>query len=286
MKKLLVLLFIGGALLLPLLVMAISAPEPYREVVILMYHDIREEPVADNEFVISRETFRAQMAALREAGFETVSFDDLIAYVDHGAPLPPRALVITFDDGYRSNLEIAAPILREYGMQATISVIGIARGRDTYRDTDYPAIPHFSFEEARPWVEAGVIQIQHHSHDMHQVRQFEPPETFRRGVLQKEGESDEDYRAAFLADFETLRQAIEEALGTRVTTFVYPYGRYDENTEAMLQELGVRVTLTTNVGINTIYFGEPESLFLLRRINMTEAVDPGTILAFLEGFRE
>ena len=284
MKRRLILLCLAGALLLSLALVLYRAVfrEQSREIIVLMYHDIREEPVEGSGVIISRETFRAQMQALSEAGFETVTFDDLIAFVDRGRRLPARPIVITFDDGYRSNLELAAPILEEFGMSATINVIGSSRGRDTHIRAGVPIIPHFTWEEARPWVEAGVIQIQHHSHDMHHVYHLETAETFREGVLQRPGESDADYRAAFFADFNTLRQAIEEALGTEVTVFAYPYGHYSADTEAMLRELGVRVTLTTHPGTNVIWRNRPESLFLLNRFNVTEEDAPAHMVAFLE----
>jgi len=244
-----------------------------REVIILMYHDIREEPAASAAVeagfaVVSTDTFRAHLEALVGAGFQTASFADLIAFVDHGHALPERFVVITFDDGYRSNLDLAAPILAEFGMCATVSVIGIARGRDTYRDTDIPIIPHFTWDEARPWVEQGVIHIGHHTHDMHMARHLEPPETFRHGVLQREGESETDFRAAFIADFETLRNEIMRALGREVPVFTYPFGQHSALTEALLYELGVRVTLITTPGVSTIEQGVPASLFSLYRMNM------------------
>ena len=276
----------GALLIIGLALWLRPAPvEASRDIFILMYHDIREEPVEDNDMILSRAAFRAQMTALREAGFETVSFDDLIAYVDRGVALPPQAIVITFDDGYRSNLIYAAPILEELGMCATISVIGVSRGRDTHEATGHPIIPHFSFEEALPWVEAGVIQIQHHSYNMHQSPKVEPPETFREGALRREGESEAEHRAAFIEDFNILRDQIEAALGTQVTVYAYPHGRYTPELDAILRELGVRVTLTLQVGVNTIRHGEPESLFLLNRIHMTEDMDPHAFVAFLESFR-
>ena len=288
MRKRLILFSVAGALLLAALTFGV-----YRlffrvnsaEVLVLMYHDIREEPVEGNLSIISTETFRGQIAALYAAGFQAVSFDDLIAFVDSGTRLPARAVVITFDDGYRSNLEIAAPILAEFGMQATINVIGSSRGRDTHIRSGLPIIPHFTFDEARPWVEAGVIQIQHHSFDMHHVSHHETPENYRpRGASQRAGESDEDYRRAFTEDFIILRDMIESSLGTRVTVYAYPYGYYTADTEAMLRELGVRVTLTIHPGTNVIWRGMPESLFLLNRIDMTEAIPPAEVAAHLEYF--
>jgi len=286
LAKRLMILCVAGAMLLSaaFALHRVFARENNREILVLMYHDIREEAVPGNYMIISRETFRAQLQTLQDAGFETISFDDLIAFVDYGRQLPERPVVITFDDGYRSNLTIAAPILEEFGMQATIHVIGSSRGRDTHIRTGVPSIPHFTLEEARPWVEAGVIHIQHHSYDMHHVRALEEEDFFREGALQREGESDEDYRAAFFADFHMTRQAIEEALGTAVTVYAYPYGFYSADTEAMLKELGIRVTLATHPGSNVIWRNRPESLFLLNRLNMSEAVQPEGMIAYLESF--
>ncbi|MCL2368577.1 MAG: polysaccharide deacetylase family protein [Oscillospiraceae bacterium] len=288
MRKRLILFLVAGALFLGALTFGV-----YRlffrvnsvEVLVLMYHDIREEPVEGNLSIISTATFRGHIEALYNAGFQAVNFDDLIAFVDRGRRLPERAVVITFDDGYRSNLEIAAPILEEFGMQATICVIGVSRGRDTHIRSGLPIIPHFTFDEARPWVEAGIIQIQHHSFDMHDVSHHETPETYRpRGASQREGESDAAFRQAFMEDFNILRDMIESSLGTRVTTYAYPYGHYTAATEAMLQELGVRVTLTIHPGTNVIWRGMPESLFLLNRLDMTEAIPPSDVAAYLEYF--
>ena len=66
-----------------------------------------------------------------------VSFDELQAYVLRGEPLPEKPVVITFDDGYRSNYTLAYPILQKYSMKATIFAVGVSFGTDHYKDTDY-----------------------------------------------------------------------------------------------------------------------------------------------------
>jgi len=282
--KIALLFFMSAALLLITACVDESiggAPGETREILVIMYHDFREEAVPTNDAIISTETFRNQIYTLHSAGFETVTFDDLIAFVDYGVPLPPRPVVITIDDGYRSNLEIAAPILQEFDMRAIINVIGISRGRDTYRHTDIPIIPHFRWDEVRPWVQSGVIQIGHHSYDMHRWHR-NPYEPWRDGVLPMEGESAEDHRNALKADFKKLQNIIKAELGIEVPVFAYPYGRYNAQTEEILQELGVRVTLTTRASLNVIEYGRPESLFLLGRFNMAEHTDLDTLIRLLQ----
>lgn len=252
-----------------------------REVTVLMYHHIGDDTY--NSAVISEEAFRSQLEALLAAGYEAVTFDDLIAFVDKGTPLPDKPLVITFDDGYASNIEIAAPILAEYGMCTTVNIIGVSVGDSYYKDTGTAIIPHFSFEDALPWVEAGVIQIHSHSYDMHMHEKLDT-ENYRFGVKQKADEGEVDYIEAFRQDFKASAAAIEDAFGTEITVYAYPYGFYNDLTEVLLSEMGVRVTLTVNEGLNTVIKGLPQSLRALNRINVTEELTGNDLVEYLKQF--
>ena len=145
---------------------ALSADEISTQVPILMYHHLSED--VTNSEMVSPEQFEAQIQALSEAGYTGVSFDELQAYVLRGEPLPEKPVVITFDDGYRSNYTLAYPILQKYGMKATIFAIGVSFGTDHYKDTDYAITPHFGAAEAAEMTASGLISIQSHTYDMHQ----------------------------------------------------------------------------------------------------------------------
>ena len=135
-----------------------------RDVPVLMWHNLAEESSGD--MTISVDTFRAQIEALHEAGFKTVSLQQLYDYVHFGTELPEKPIVLTFDDGYFSNYEYAFPILQEYDMQATIFAIGVSVGKDTYKDTDHAMTPHFGVDEAREMVASGLISVQSHTYDI------------------------------------------------------------------------------------------------------------------------
>ena len=100
------------------------------------------------------------MDALKEAGYQAVTIPQVIDYVENGAPLPARPILITMDDGYGSNLDAAAPILEETGMCATVFAIGINEGEEYYPHSGEPMWQErFAFEKAAPWVEKGVIDV-------------------------------------------------------------------------------------------------------------------------------
>jgi peptidoglycan/xylan/chitin deacetylase (PgdA/CDA1 family) len=81
---------------------------------ILMYH--RVDDIATGEYWISTEEFEAQMKALVAYGYETVSTLDIYDYNYHGSALPPKPVVITFDDGYENVYRRAYPILLDQGL--------------------------------------------------------------------------------------------------------------------------------------------------------------------------
>ena len=140
---------------------ALSEDEISTQVPILMYHHLSED--VTNSEMVSPEQFEAQIRALSEAGYTGVSFDELQAYVLRGEPLPEKPVVITFDDGYRSNYTLAYPILQKYGMKATIFAVGVSFGTDHYKDTDYAITPHFGAAEAAEMTASGLISIQSHT---------------------------------------------------------------------------------------------------------------------------
>jgi len=176
--------------------------------------------------------------------------------------------MLVFDDGYKSNIEIAAPILEKYGFTATVAVIGVNIGRDTYAGTDIPIIPNFSYADAAAEYATGILDFQSHSYNMHCLPDSEFF-TGRSGVLQIEGESAEDYTAVLSADYMLSKSELEANIGNTVNVFVYPYGLYSEESESILKSLGVLVTVTTDSGINTVKYDDGgEQLYLLKRLNV------------------
>ncbi len=253
------------------------------DVPVLMYHHIDE--VGNDSTAITPELFEAQMKALRDAGYESVTPDDLIAYVRRGEPLPEKPVVITFDDGYLSNYEYAWPILERYGFRATIFVIGSTVGcTEHYKDTDFPITPHFSWAQAAEMVSSGVISVQSHTFDMHQWAPYESGKP-RESILRWEGESEADYRAALAADCGEIAGLILSATGERAHVLAYPNGLYDDLAQVTVLENGFDVTFDTEFGSNTLIKGMPQSLYGLNRFTMNESVSVETMLEWVSTAR-
>lgn len=247
---------------------------------ILMYHAVGEPT---NDVTVSPRRFEEQLAALKEAGYESVSFEDLISYVEAGTPLPAKPIVITFDDGYTNNYTEAYPLLAKYRFKATIAVIGSSLGKDHYKDTDYSIIPHFTAEQGREMVKSGVISIASHSYDMHQAADYEAGEPRTSATTRLQGESEEQYIDVFRKDYHRSKQQIEEEIGQPLLVYTYPNGESSELTEILLMEMGNPVSLVGNGRSNEIVKGLPQSLRAMNRYGVQNNDTPDKLIHLLEG---
>ncbi|HWP64746.1 MAG TPA: polysaccharide deacetylase family protein [Candidatus Limnocylindria bacterium] len=92
--------------------------------IILRYHAITQGSdveYAAPDICLPVAALRLQMAFVKRA-YRPVDFDTLVRALHAGGALPPRALAVTFDDGYADNFQLAFPVLRELGIPATVFV--------------------------------------------------------------------------------------------------------------------------------------------------------------------
>lgn len=251
------------------------------DVAILMYHAFTENEAETSSVCTLASEFERQLSALRDAGYTSVGYADLIKFVNGKGKLPEKPLLISIDDGYQNNLDLAAPLLEKYGFCANIAVIGVSIGHTTYKDTDIPIMPHFSLEDVRPWIKRGVLTVTTHSYDMHQIAAVDGNDC-RRGVLQMPGEAEPDYIAALTQDYTHAQEQLAGLPGKVLPVFTYPFGAYSELSERVLQEQGVQVTVTIADGANRLVKGEPETLRLLRRINVPAGMEPDALLSSID----
>jgi len=250
------------------------------QIPILMYHHFDESDIVST--IISAELFESHLIALRDAGFNAISFEELLDFVENGSPLPENPFIITIDDGNLSVYESAFPLLVKYDMKATSFVVGIHVGKSTYRNTGNWMIPRFDEAQALEMFESGYMSIQSHSFDMHQYAPYERGAA-RVGVLRLEDESEDEYFEAFVNDFELAAAQIEGITGERVFVYSYPYGRFSALTEELLRDLGVLVTLSVRSGVNTVVVGEPDGLFGMLRYNVPGDMSAEELVGLLRG---
>ncbi len=197
---------------------------------VLMYHHLlrdEENTFGDNGAILSVETFEEHMDILHKNGYNTVSLDQLEKFIKGEIKLPKRSVVITFDDGYKSNYKYAYPILKKYGFNGVIFLISGWSTDDTV-PFDANEIQHLSWGEIES--SRDVFEYASHTHDLHKLGENE------QGYLVT-GPLDE-----IKSDLETSMQVLDTVY------FAYPYGHYNEETLEILKDLGYRMAFTIEPG--------------------------------------
>lgn len=194
-------------------------------------------------------------------------FSQVIDYVEHGTPLPEKPIVITFDDGYATNYTYVFPILQELDMKIELSVIGKA-----IRYADWG----LRWDQIREMTASGLVSIEPHTNGLHESTDS------RTTMLKIPAESWTEYVCLVGDDTRQILDQITEETGSVPQTFTYPLGKYNAMTEAIVQRMGCKVSLTTKDGVARVVRGDPSSLRLMDRIGMD--FRNGSVISVLKQF--
>jgi peptidoglycan/xylan/chitin deacetylase (PgdA/CDA1 family) len=166
---------------------------------------------------VAPEFFEEQLAAIREMDRTVVTFSALLNALGGKKPLPPRSVVLTFDDGYGDFWSDALPLLQLYNFAATVFVT-TGWVRDAVdRATKPPPGRMLSWAEIQELAKSG-IEIGSHSHSHSQLDQL----------------TNEELRAELVGSKERLR----ERLGVEVLTTAYPYGYSSARVRRAVRQAG------------------------------------------------
>jgi poly-beta-1,6-N-acetyl-D-glucosamine N-deacetylase len=264
--------------LLPLLLWAaclLSGPAlaADEKLTILSYHEIADPVDALNKDYAVRPTmFVRQMDWLRNNGYHFVTLDDLLADEAGRRPLPDKAVLITFDDGYRSMYDFAWPILKAWKIPAVVAVVGIWEDDRTTVNFDGKIIPReklMSWKELREMSDSGLVEIGSHSFDLHRGIRGNPqgseqPATTTRQWLGtgKDYESEAAYRLRVENDMAKSSSDIKAHIGRAPRVIAWPYGRYNTISRDAAVRRGMTIGLTLDDGANMA----DTPLWKLRRI--------------------
>lgn len=107
---------------------------------ILLYHWIAvspsDGPNYTSPYYVKPEMFDAEMKLLHDWGYTTITIDMLLKSIGEGADLPPRPMLITFDDGHLNNYTTAFPIMQKYGFTGVLYIVGNYVGVADYLNAD------------------------------------------------------------------------------------------------------------------------------------------------------
>jgi peptidoglycan/xylan/chitin deacetylase (PgdA/CDA1 family) len=201
---------------------------------VLLYHHIltQDENIEQrgNSAVVSLEDFEQQMKYLHENNFNTISSMELSDFLYKHIPLPPKSVVIHFDDGYYSNIVHAYPVLKKYGFKATVFLITscISDVQQQFNPNKFTFISTQSMPSTK-----DVFEYASHSDNMHELIGDSTPLVL---------ESKENIKSDLIKSFLKVENR---------RSFAYPRGQYNQNAIEALSEMGINMAFTVKNGYIT-----------------------------------
>lgn len=229
----------------------------YQTIPILCYHRVGPQT---NLMIMPRETFAAQMEYLARNQYNVIRLADLPDFLSGKRALPPRAVVITFDDGHVSAYQHAYPILKKHGFPATFFVytdfLGGGEG--------------LTWGQINEMSRSGLIDIQSHS------------KSHANLVVRQPGESEQRYGERIDAELRVPRSVIERNVPGKVSHIAFPFGDANQVVLDRLTQTGHQLGLTVNPGGNA-FFAYP---LMLRRTMIFGGASMENFRAALQVFRD
>jgi peptidoglycan/xylan/chitin deacetylase (PgdA/CDA1 family) len=213
---------------------------------ILYYHHVgeRRESGGHRRLWISNERFGQQMNYLAREGYHCSSLRDVEALLQGNERARQRAVVLTFDDGYKNFHEFAYPLLRQYGFGATVFVVTGQVGGLSRWDAGWET-PLMGWTELRDLTAHG-IEIGSHTASHPRLTQLQPAEAKR--------------------ELETSRAVLEQNLGVPAGTLAYPFGDWNAAVEELARQTGYHLACRITRGNRH----SPAELHRLNRVPVDE----------------
>lgn len=224
---------------------------------ILCYHRFGDK---HGKMSVSTKKFRQQMQLLKDNDYRVISLKDAVNFLYNKKSIPKRSVVITIDDGYRSNYTEAFPIFQEFNFPATIFLY-----------SDFLGAPDaLTRNQIRTMYNSGLIEFQPHS------------KSHPNMAIQQPTQSRHEYQKKIDQEISEPSRRISEIINNDIFSFAYPFGDTNELVINKLKNRRFSVAATVQPGTNTA-FSMP---FMLRRTMIFGDHSDKDFIAALQVFEE
>nr|WP_314268250.1 polysaccharide deacetylase family protein [uncultured Moellerella sp.] len=203
---------------------------------ILTYHHILQDSENKNFRHTSTTTsvaaFEAQMNYLKQAGYQTLSMDDVAGYLNKSINLPAKSVVLTFDDGLKSVSRYAYPILKRNQQHATLFVIS-SRVKSKLQKWNPNGLQFMNWQELLN--ERDIFDIQSHTHFLHRLDKHNNPIIYSRT------------EHSILFDYQRSQRILSK-LNPPQHYLAYPYGGYNQQAINAAKSADMRLAVSTIQG--------------------------------------
>ena len=188
-----------------------TTPDTGSSVIILTYHSFGPKPAKPEtkmqlHYRVTSESFESQLKYLSENGYTTITFNQLANHYLNNTPIPAKSIVLTFDDGWKTQYEYAVPLLEKYHMTGTFFIITKTIGG-----------PYMTWDEIKDLDKNG-FEVASHSETHPMLPKVSATQLH--------------------AEIWNSKATLETELGHPITTFAYPYYMYNSAVESEIKSAG------------------------------------------------
>lgn len=226
----------------------------------LCYHDISSD-LAGDAYSVRKKDFIEQLDYLK-ANYNVISLQDILDASKGKKNLPPKAVLITVDDGLASFYENVYPLLKSYKFKSVFSVVG--------KWTDDGFAPDYGFKDGNPkmtsWKQlkemsdSGWVDIASHTYNLHQAQVINPQGNqapmagfFKYDTATKSYQTDRDFMSHIQADLQKNNELIKKHLGKDNSVVVWPYGAFNSLSSKAATRAGLPIQMSLRAGPNSVH---------------------------------
>ena len=217
---------------------------------VIMYHHISPKQKLQNAYTISDQQFEKDLIFLKNHGYHTVTLKEVIEFAENGIPLPEKAVMITFDDGFESFYAYAYPLLQKHEMHAVMFVTGTDIDKFTAADDHNLDYSYMTWDEVAELAASDWVEIGNHTYNMHKSNGS------RLGCKIKKGENIETYKKLLTDDLQKTQDKILDTTGIESISFAYPFGGICKPAKEVLKEMGFKIAFSCEEKVNVIKPGD------------------------------
>ncbi|MBA3883100.1 MAG: polysaccharide deacetylase family protein [Chthoniobacterales bacterium] len=214
----------------PAMTLAKPTVDQNAQVIIYGYHRF-EKTVRRPDTEMTPEMFEAQMKELQDKKIPVIAMQDFFAWKRGEKNIPPRAAIITLDDGWKSQYKVGWPILKKYGYPFTLFIY-----TEGVKGMKFGGGAAMSWEQLGEMRDAGV-DIEAHSATHQDLRKA-------YDKVQKKKLNPEEYEQWLTAEIIGSKQLLEQKLGIRVNSFAVPFGYINDPVREFLKKAGYEAIFT------------------------------------------
>ena len=235
---------------------AFAAPQTFE---VFCYHDVRDQVDGDLEqesTVLSTRNMARHFAWIEAHGYHPISINDLLEAQSGKKPLPSKAVLLTFDDGYKSFYTRVYPLLKLYQYPAVSALVGswleVPNGKTVqYGDEQVPREHFLTASQIKEMAASGLVEFASHSYDLHhgvlsnpQGNKTSAAVTLQYDATTQSYETREAYYSRVKQDLIKNNAYIKRLTGKAPRVMVWPYGARNAIALEIANELNMPVTLT------------------------------------------